>query len=105
MTVNQRKLEERRKRLVKRLTKCDPWVGGSISEIKRICSSKGCRCKSGGPKHPAMYLVWKENQKTRGLYVPRLLENEVRKWSENYRKAKEIMHKITEIQRQIITLR
>lgn len=105
MTINRRKLEDKRRKLVNKLSKCDPWISGSISVIKRICGSKGCSCRHGGPKHPAMYLVWKENQKTRGLYIPRLLENEVRKWSENYHKAKRIMNKITEVQRQIISLR
>lgn len=105
MIIKKRKLEAKRKKLVKKLSKCDPWIGGSISVIKRICGSKGCSCRRGGTKHPAMYLVWKEKQKTKGLYIPRLAENEVRKWSENYRKVKKIMNKITEVQRQIISLR
>lgn len=105
VTIKKHKLEARRKKLIRSLFKCDPWVSGSIAVIERICGSKGCACRHNGPKHPAMYLMWKDDQKTRALYIPRLLEAEVRKWSQNYRKVKDIMKKITEVQRQIISLR
>ncbi len=98
-------METRRKKLVKSLFKYDPWVSGSIAVIERICGSKGCSCRHGGAKHPAMYLMWKENKKTCALYIPRLLEPEVKKWSQNYHRMKDVMKKITEVQRKIISLR
>lgn len=105
MIKKRQNLEKRRKKLVKRFTKYDPWIKGSIAELERICGSKGCTCRHGGPKHPAMYITWKEGKETRSLYIPRKLETEVKQWSMNYRKVKAVMEKITKLQREIISLR
>lgn len=99
------KLEGKRKKLIKELIRFDPWISGSAVEIKRICGSKGCICRRGGPKHPAMFLTWKEDRKTRCLYVPRRLESEVKTWTNNYRQIRTLMRRITQIQRDIICLR
>lgn len=105
MMKKREKLEERRKKMVKSLAKYDPWIKGSIAELERICGSKGCACRYGGPKHPAMYITWKEDKETRSLYVPRRLEREVKQWSFNYHRLKVVMEKITKLQREIISLR
>lgn len=105
MIKKRQKLEKRRKKLVKKLAKYDPWIKGSIAELERICGSKGCACRYGGPKHPAVYITWKEGKETRSLYIPRKLETEVKQWSTNYRKVKAVMEKITKLQREIISLR
>ena len=102
---NRDKLQARRKRLVEELLHLDPWIQGTVVQTKRICGSKGCRCRQGGAKHPAMFLTWKEKGKTRCLYVPRRLEMEVKLWAENYKQMKVLMQKITELQRDIIRLR
>jgi len=99
------KLEARRKRLVKKLVGLGPWIQGTVVEMKRICGSEGCRCRSGGPKHPALFLTWKEEQKTRCLYVPRRLEGEVKLWARDYRQVRALMGRITELGRGIIRLR
>ena len=99
------KLEARRKKLVSQLIDFDPWIQGTVVQTKRICGSKGCACRHGGPKHPAMFLTWKEKGKTCCLYVPRRLESEVNLWAQNYRRLKMTMEKITKVQRDIIRLR
>jgi hypothetical protein len=58
-----------------------------------------------GPKHPVMYLTSKRQGKTVSVYVPRGLEAEVRTWVENYRKAKELIRTISDVQKEIIRLR
>lgn len=99
------RLEAKRRKLVKQLINLDPWIQGTVVETKRTCGSKGCACRRGGPKHPAMSLTWKEKGKTRCLYVPRQLNLEVKLWAQNYRSLKIIMEKITKVQRDIICLR
>ena len=99
------KLEAKRKKLVSQLADIDPWIQGTVVQTKRICGSKGCACRHGGPKHPAMFLTWKEKGKTCCLYVPRRLESEVNLWAQNYRRLKMTMEKITKVQRDIIRLR
>ena len=105
MRAKRIKLEARRKKLVKQLMNLDPWIQGTIVRTKRMCGSKGCACRHGGPKHPATSLTWKEKGKTCCLYVPRRLESEVKLWAENYQRAKVLMEKITKIQRDIVRLR
>ena len=58
-----------------------------------------------GPKHPVMYVTSKEEGKTASLYVPRKLESEVRVWVENYRKVKELIRTMSDVQKEIIRLR
>ena len=99
------KLEAQRKKLVSRLADIDPWIQGTVVQTKRICGSKGCACRRGGPKHPVMFLTWKEKGKTCCLYIPRRLESEVKIWAQNYRRLKVVMEKITNVQREIINLR
>jgi hypothetical protein len=50
-------------------------------------------------------VTWKENGKTVSLYVPKGLETEVRAWVDNYRRLKEIVREVSNIQRQIVRLR
>jgi hypothetical protein len=71
----------------------------------RRCGKKGCACMHQGPKHPVMYLTSKEGGKTVSLYIPRRLELEVRTWVENYRMVKELIRKISNVQKEIVRLR
>ena len=99
------KLENKRKKLARQLIHLDPWIQGTVVETMRICGSKGCACRHGGAKHPAMSLTWKEKGKTCCLYVPRRMEKEIKLWAQNYKRVKAIMQKVTEVQRDIIRLR
>ena len=105
MRIKKIRLQAKRKKFVKQLIKFDPWIQGTIVRTRRMCGSRGCACRHGGPKHPATSLTWKEKGETRCLYVQRRLESEVNLWAQNYRRLKVIMQKITNIQREIIGLR
>jgi hypothetical protein len=105
MTNRKNTLDTKRKKLIQQLLLLDPWIQGTVVQMKRICGSKGCACRHGGPKHPAMFITWKEQGKTCCLYVPRRLESEVKQWAKNYRKVKDLMKKVTDLQREIIRLR
>ena len=105
MATKRKTLEARRKKLVSQIEKVGPWVAGSLVSTSRICGKKNCACHRGGPKHPVLFITWKEKGKTVSLYVPRRLEDDVKGWSENYKKLKELMKKVSETQKQIIRLR
>jgi len=105
MKERKTRLETKRKKLLKQLIHLDPWIQGTVVQTKLTCGSKGCACKRGGSKHPAMFLTWKEKGKTCCLYIPKRLESEVKRWARNYQSVKVIMRKITEVQRDIIRLR
>ena len=83
----------------------NPWIEGSIVSTSRFCGKKNCACHHGGPKHPVLYVTWKEKGKTVSLYIPRKIENDVRRWVQNYRKLKELTREVSDIQKQIVRLR
>ena len=100
-----RSLEAKRLKPLQRIDTLIPWIEGSLVSTSRFCGKKNCICHQGGPKHPVLYVTWKENGKTVSLYVPRKLEPEVMGWVQNYKKLKETIREVSEIQKQIIRLR
>lgn len=73
--------------------------------MARKCGKKTCACHRGGPKHPALFITWKEAGKTVSLYVPRNLEDTVREWSRNFKRLKGLIRQISDIQKEMIRLR
>ena len=68
--------------ILERIRKIRPFLQGSLSITKKRCGNLTCRCVKEGPIHEAALLTWKEGQKTRTLYVPIELRQEVAAWVE-----------------------
>ena len=100
-----RSLEVKRLKSLQKIHTLIPWIEGSLVSTSRFCGKRNCICHQEGPKHPVLYITWKENGKTVSLYVPRKLESEVMGWVQNYKKLKDLIREISEIQKQIIRLR
>jgi hypothetical protein len=98
-------LETKRFKPLRKMNTLIPWVEGSLVSTSRFCGKKNCICHHGGAKHPVVYVTWKEKGKTVSLYIPRRLERDVRRWVQNYKKLKDLIREISEIQKQIIRLR
>ncbi len=98
-------LGKKRDNLLGKVAGFSPWIEGTLVNTTRICGRKNCVCHTSGQKHPVMFVTWKENGKTVSLYVPKKLESEVRKWGENYKRLKEIIRKMSNIQKDIVRLR
>jgi Family of unknown function (DUF6788) len=98
-------LEAKRLKPIQKINTLIPWVEGSFVSTSRFCGKKNCICHHGGSKHPVVYVTWKEKGKTVSLYVPRRLERDVRRWIQNYKKVKDLIREVSEIQKQIIRLR
>lgn len=105
MSTKRDKLESHRRELMRQLSTLGPWIEGTLVSTVRTCGKKRCACMNQGPKHPVMYITGKEKGKTVSLYIPRKLEAEVSRWVNNYRKAKELIRKISNVQKEIIRLR
>ena len=95
-------LLKKQKKLISELAGCGNFVEGSLAKYDRICGTKTCQCRSGGKKHPAMFFTWKEKGKTKSLYVPVSMEEEAVTMHKNYKKLKEIMKKLTEVNKMIL---
>jgi hypothetical protein len=98
-------LEAKRFKPLQKVNTLLPWIEGSLVSTSRFCGKKNCICHHEGPKHPVVYVTWKEKGKTISLYVPRRMEKEVIRWVQNYKKLKDLIREISEIQKQIIRLR
>lgn len=70
-------------------------VRGTLTVRHRVCGRPNCRC-AGGQKHAALYLVSSQDGQARQIYIPREKEALARKWVENYRRARELLDRISE---------
>jgi hypothetical protein len=59
---------------------------GSLGAVYRRCGRKGCHCASGGKHGPVFYLTRSEAGRTRNIYVPEELRQEVEAGVAAYRR-------------------
>lgn len=97
---------KKQKKLFKILGKNAPFIEGSLSMVKRVCGNKNCRCrKDTRKKHPAMFLTWKENKKTKALYVPVEQHKNAKVWNKNYKKVKLLIRKISDFHKKLLKIK
>jgi hypothetical protein len=63
-----------------------PVLAGSLVKQYIVCGKSGCRCQRGQKHGPLFYLYWKEQGRSRSLYVPREKVAEVQRQIKNYRR-------------------
>ena len=81
---------------VRQLSARGPVLSASLVQIARRCGREGCRCNTG-EKHLGYYLTRQVEGKTRTVYVPTELVEEVRKWIEEHKRLKQLVQEITEL--------
>jgi hypothetical protein len=69
---------------LKQIGRVGPFVEGSLCEFKRA-----------GRKSSSWHLTFKVNNKTRTVYVPVDMVKEVRQWTREYRRLKQLIRKQT----------
>jgi hypothetical protein len=62
-----------------------PVLAGSLVKQCVVCGKPGCRCQRGQRHGPLYYLYWKEQGRSRSLYVPRRRVAEMCRQVQNYR--------------------
>ena len=97
-------LSKRLRRKLAALGKKQPFIIGSLVKIQRRCGNPNCRCAREGPKHPAHLLTTKVNGKTRAIYVPVDMVEEVRQWCRQYRDLKADIKEVSKCCEQRIRL-
>ena len=90
------------KRVLERIRKIKPFVQGSLNITKKRCGNPACRCARQGPIHETALLTWKENQKTRTLYIPIELRQEVARWVEEGKLLKRLIAQMSKAQREFL---
>lgn len=81
MAVKSRTQRDPRRRLLDEIAHlAERAVFGTLSETYRTCGSRGCHCRTTGPKHgPHLYVSYRSDAgKTTGYYVPKPAHEAVR---------------------------
>ena len=55
---------------LKKLATTSPILAASLCTYTNRCGRPTCRCHHGGPLHTGQHLTFKEEGKTRSVYVP-----------------------------------
>ena len=94
-------LKTRRKAAIKNLTSGKPFVEGSLTKVRVTCGNPNCRCAKG-EKHISHILTKKVRGKTKSVYVPVDMVEEVGKWVLEHRRIKKELKEISALSEQII---
>ena len=86
---------------LKELRQIGPFIAGSMVRIAHTCGNPNCKC-TRGQKHENYYLTCKVKQKTQTRYISVDLEDEVRRWTTEYKRVKRLINEISQLQRNII---
>jgi hypothetical protein len=95
----------RRERLLRRLPDLQKILRGSLVERYRRCGRANCHCaRRGDPGHgPAYYLVVTIGPgRTAQVYVPPAQKQQVQRWLENFRTARQTLEEISTINRGLL---
>ena len=91
-TQIRRSLEAR----LKKLAPAGPVLAASLTQIAKRCGRPSCHCAHGAP-HTAYHLTYKDEGKTRTVYVPFELVDEVRAWLDEHKRIKQLLHEISQL--------
>ncbi len=74
-----------------------PLLAASLTQIRKRCGRKTCRCHTEGELHSAWHLTYKVEGKTRTVYVPLDLLDDVRTWIDNHKRHKTLLNEIHQL--------
>ena len=82
---------------LKLLAPAGPVLAASLIRLNKRCGQPSCRCHHGGPLHQAHHLSFRHDGKTRTVYVPQDLLEEVRTWVQEHQRLKALIHEVSEL--------
>ena len=91
-TLLKRQIDSRIRKCVAR----GPVLAASLVEIAKHCGRAGCRCHSGH-KHVGHYLTFKVAGKTKTVYVPQDLVEEVGTWIKEHKRLRKLVQEISRL--------
>ena len=92
-TLIRRMLDSRLKQLVP----AGPVLAASLAQVNKRCGQPSCSCHHGGPLHQAHHLTFREAGKTRTVYVPQELLDEVRSWVQEHQRLKAVIQEVSQL--------
>ena len=91
-TLIRRMLDARRARLAPD----KPVLAATLTQVKKRCGQPTCRCHQGQP-HLAWHLTYKVKGRTRTVYVPHDLLDDVRAWIAEHQRLKSLLDEIHQL--------
>jgi hypothetical protein len=73
----------------------EPLLRGTLSVRRITCGKAGCRC-ARGEKHLCLYLTCSRQGRVEQVFIPKDLEDQVRRWARNYRTVRELLEKLSD---------
>jgi hypothetical protein len=98
-TLIRRMLEAR----LKKLAPQGPALAATLSLVEKTCGQPSCVCRHGGPKHTAHHLTLKQDGRTRTVYVPVDLLDDVRQWVSEHQRLRQLQAEISQLTLALVT--
>ena len=99
-------LRQRQKAILRRFPPLQEILRGSLVERYKRCGKPGCKCANGPGHGPKYYLTVSYPKRRPEMdYVPADLQEKVKEYRENYRKVKQILEELSEINRELLRRR
>jgi hypothetical protein len=92
-TLIRRMLDSR----LRQMAPTGPLLAASLAQVQKRCGQPSCRCHRDGPLHQAHHLTLKVDGKTRTVYVPQGLLQEVQAWVAEYHRLKGLTAEISQL--------
>ena len=83
-------IRAQQRKVLAELGRVGPLIVGSLAEVGVKCGNPRCRC-ARGERHSAYVLTSKVTGKTKTIHVPRDMVEEVRQWTQEHRRLKELV--------------
>ncbi|MCL4416211.1 MAG: hypothetical protein M1365_05870 [Actinobacteria bacterium] len=77
---------------------------GSVVEKYIMCGKEGCKCKNGELHGPFYYLTYKENKKTKMVFLKKDVEKRAKLLNDNYKLWRKNRAQISKINSMILSL-
>jgi len=103
LTIEQ--LLQKKESLMKKLLKLDNCLPGNLNAAYLVCNRGKCKCTRGEPHGPSWRITWKEQQKSKILYIRNNEVEKVKSGINEYKKAKKILKEISFINLEILKLK
>lgn len=100
--ISKEMLKQRINARIKKLGESKLFISGSFVRTSRKCGNPNCHCANGGEKHPCCVLTSKVKGKTKCIYVPVDMEDEVEEWVKEHKKIKKLLKEVDELSERII---
>ena len=89
---------------IRSLGEAGTFMPGSFVEKRWRCAKPDCICNRTGKKHTAFAVTSKVKGRTKSVYVPVGMADEVKGWVKEYRRVQKIIKEIGALAEQLIRL-